>query len=352
MQRRKFLFGIALSAPVLTSFSFHKSVREIQEPKFEVKGSLLAKVRLAMMSMQRASWEQGVAMQGLMEIGDEETVVLMAYEALIRQLEDGRLGMLYSNDAVNDPASNGPGVLYAYKKTGDEKFRNAADRMHSYLKNKAPRTKEGVLSHVTYGKHVFSDAMFMSPPFLALIGDFEESLKQVEGFRKFLWNNEKKLYHHIWDADKNEFKREAHWGGGNGWSAAGIAQIIELLPKDKESDRQRLIGYTKEVIDGCLVYQRTDGLFNDVVDDPGSFVETNLAQMLAYAIFKGVKSGWLSTDYLQSAYKMRSAATAKIDSFGFVQGACSAPSFDKSGTSTEAQAFYLLMEGAFQKLNA
>jgi hypothetical protein len=44
------------------------------------------------------------------------------------------------------------------------------------------------------------------------------------------------------------------------------------------------------------------------------------------------------------------AARGKIDEYGIVQGACGSPSFDKSGTSTEAQAFFLMMESAFYAL--
>lgn len=81
-----------------------------------------------------------------------------------------------------------------------------------------------------------------------------------------------------------------------------------------------IASFVKELIDGCLKYQRQDGLFHDILDDPATFVETNTAQMLAYSIFRGVKGGWLDDSYLQSAKKMRDAAYRKIDEFGLVQG--------------------------------
>jgi hypothetical protein len=43
---------------------------------------------------------------------------------------------------------------------------------------------------------------------------------------------------------------------------------------------------------------------------------------------------------------MREAAIAKIDEWGILQGACGSPFFDRSGTSTEAQAFTIMMEAA------
>jgi hypothetical protein len=85
-----------------------------------------------------------------------------------------------------------------------------------------------------------------------------------------------------------------------------------------------------------------------VVDDSSTFCETNLAQMLAYTIYRGTQAGWLDVAYLAHADRMRSAAHAKVDAFGLVQGVCGAPHFDRSGTAPEGQAFFLLMEAAYR----
>ena len=65
------------------------------------------KVVLAMLSMQRATWEQGVAMQALLELGEKELVILMARDAVLRQSDDGRLAMLGEEHALTDAASPG-----------------------------------------------------------------------------------------------------------------------------------------------------------------------------------------------------------------------------------------------------
>jgi len=277
-------------------------------------------------------------------------VVLFAKDALVRQTKEGRLGILGADPGVTDPASNGEAVLLAWKETGEEKYKKAADEMYTYLKSAAPKTTDGILHHVTYARQVWSDASFMAPPFLALMGDFDESVKQIEGFRKYLMDPEKKAYYHIWDETKNEFERKKLWGGGNGWTAAGIAKIINLLPESRKDLRDKMTGFGKEVIDGCLKYMRPDGLYHDVIDDSSTFVETNLSQMLSFAIYKGLKAGWLDSSYRPKADIMRQAARAKTDEYGIVQSACGSPGFDKPGTSTEAQSFFLMMESAFHSL--
>lgn len=122
--------------------------------------------------------------------------------------------------------------------------------------------------------------------------------------------------------------------------------MIGALPPNMADERARLAGYVREVIDGCLAHQRADGLFHDVVDDPNTFTETNLAQMLAYAIYRGVQGGWLAASYLARADRMRAAAHAKVDAYGLVWDVCGAPRFDRPGTAREGQAFFLLMEAA------
>ena len=116
------------------------------------------------------------------------------------------------------------------------------------------------------------------------------------------------------------------------------------------SEKRQLIGYAKEVLEGCLAHQREDGLFHDIVDDPATFVETNLAQMLAYTIYRGVTGGWLKPDYLEHAHAMRAAARGKVDQHGLVQGVCGSPRFDHPGTAAEGQAFFLMMEAAARDL--
>jgi rhamnogalacturonyl hydrolase YesR len=299
-----------------------------------------------MLSMQRHAWEQGVAAQALLERGDSELVILLAREAVLRQWEDGRLGQVCDNHGVTDPAANGEPVLFAAAATNDPALKAAAGRMLDYLLRAAPRTKDGVLHHIDDKPQVWVDSVYMAPPFIAVAGRPDEAVRQVEGFRRLLWNPDAKLFSHIWDEGKGAFERKAFWGVGNGWAAAGMTRVAAALPPAMAEDRRRLTGYIKDVIDGCLAHQRRDALFHDVVNDLGTFVETNLAQMLAYSIYRGVKAGWLDASYRPRADRMRSAAEAKVDERGYVRDVCGSPTFEAPGVATEGQAFFLLMEAA------
>jgi unsaturated rhamnogalacturonyl hydrolase len=346
MRRRDFIAMSALAA--VGAGNLKAAEKEEGKP---AKNELVEKAKMAMLCMQRASWEQGTASQALIELGEKDLVILMAKDAVLRRKGDGRFAMLGTENAVTDPASNGEAVLYAYKVTGEEKFKKAADAMYKFLMAGAPKTEKGIICHITQGRQIWSDSMFMSPPFIAVYGEYDEAVKQVAGYRECLLDKDKKLFSHIWDDQKKVFIRKDFWGGGNGWSAAGMAKIIDILPKEKEAEKQKLIGWEKDLLDGCIAYMRPDGFFHDVIDKPETFVETNLSQMLAYSIYKGVKSGWLENSYLKAADKMRTGAHSKVDKYGLVQDACSSPNFDKAGTSTEAQSFFLMMEAAYSRLS-
>ena len=354
MRRRQALRDIMTAGTVsgaLAALGPRRLGAQVDRPLPEAN-PVVARVKLSMLAMQREAWEQGVAMQALLEWGDRDLVLRMAHGAVLRIYGDGRLGMVSDNHGVTDPAANGEGVLFAAKATGEPRFKDAADRMLAYLLETAPRTADGTLHHIDHKPQVWIDSIYMAPPFLAVAGAPAEAVKQVEGIRRILWDPKARLFSHIWDDGKKSFERKAHWGVGNGWAAAGMARVVKALPEGMKAERKRLTGYVREVLDGCLKHRRADGLFHDVVDDPKTFAETNLAQMLSYTIFRGVGSGWLPKTYLKDAEIMRGAARNKVDGLGYVQDVCGSPTFEKPGTAAEGQAFFILMEAAARDLGA
>jgi unsaturated rhamnogalacturonyl hydrolase len=305
-----------------------------------------AKVRNALLSMQRYSWEQGVAAQAFLESGDTEMVVLFAKEAVSRQLADGRTAVIGGLSAVTDPAAIGEALLAAARTASDSSLKEAADRLLDWLLNKAPRNRDGVLYHLHDRPQVWVDSFYMSPPFLSAAGFHAEAFQQLTGLRTILLDPETKLFSHMWDDGLRAFARKAHWGVGNGWALSGMTRVIRTLPAGMPRERQTLIGWVREGVEACLPYMTNDGRFHDVIDDSSTFVETNLSQMLSYVLFRGMAGGWLAKSFRDAAEAMRKAAHARVDGFGLVQGVCGSPHFDRPGTAAEGQAFFLLMEAA------
>jgi unsaturated rhamnogalacturonyl hydrolase len=350
VNRRSFLHTAALTAPLaaLPGAVAHAVSGPISAANSEF-ARRIEKATAAAMAMQRRDWEQGILAQAMLEAGDRKKVILLTRAAMVQQTPDGRLGVVVSGSPT-DPAMGGSAYAKAAEWSGDAQMQQAVSGLLDWIRKGAPRNAEGILYHVFGAPDMWSDGFNCAPPFLAAMGFQDEALAQIEGYWQRLWNPEKKLLAHIWDDGKRQFKDGNFWGGGNGWAAAGLARVLRNLPGERSQDRKRLADFAREIVDGCLQYQRPDGLFHDVVDQPATFVETNLAQMLAFAIYEGIAEGWLSLSYRQHADRMRAAARQKMDADGYVQGACAAPNFNRPGVSTEAQAFCILMEVGGNKL--
>lgn len=353
MNRRSFLRAAAVFSAPLAAGARAETVRGTGggdcpiEPRSE-SAKRIVKAASAALAMQRRDWEQGVLAEAMLGAGDREKVILLTKAAMVQGTPDGRLGVVVQGSPT-DPSMGGPAYAKAAEWTGDAEMRRHVDGLLGWIRGKAPRNAEGVLYHTFHAPQMWSDGFNCAPPFLAAMGFYDEALAQIEGYRQRLWNPEKKLLAHIWDDERRKFVDGNFWGGGNGWAAAGLARVIRSLPGDRVKDRERLAEFCREILDGCLAHQRADGLFHNVVDQQKTFVETNLAQMLAFAIYVGVGGGWLPAAYRAHADWMRAGARAKMDAFGYVQGVCSAPDFDYPGTSTEGQAFCILMEAAGSK---
>src|ERR1035438_268324 len=310
---------------------------------------LLERVAQAALAMQRHSWEQGILAQAFLDMGDRERVILMAKGAIVEKAADGRLAAI--GGGATDSAMGGTAYWRAGELTGDPEMQEAARGLLEFVLKRTPRAADGTCYHVFNSPEMWSDSFYTTPPFLAATAHYDEAMRQIEGLRKRLWIAENKLLSHIWDDGRHEFRDQAFWGVGNGWAAAGLTRVMAAMPAERRAERERLSAFLKELLDGCLAHQRPDGLFHNVLDRPTTFVETNLAQMLAFSIYTGVLSGWLSFSYVAAADRMRAAARAKVDQYGFVQGVCGAPTFDQAGVAAEGQAFFLMMEAAAANFN-
>ena len=308
-------------------------------------------VKSALLSMQRHSWEQGVAAHAFLDLGEKDMVTALAMSAVMRQTEDGRAAVMGSDQAVTDPCAPGEAIAEAWRLTGDPIFEDALNRLLDWALCRAPRTSCGVVCHLIGTRQVWADSCYMLPTFLAAAGHAQEAVEQMEGYHRLLCDPQSGLFHHIWDAQAGCFVRADFWGGGNGWAAASMARLLHRIPMQEEALRLRLLAMELPLLKALRGMVRKDGLSHDILDRADSFVEVNFSQMYAYALFTGMADGWLSPEYLPLAEKMRATANEKVDAYGFVRQVCGAPDFFRPGISPEGQAFYLLMETAAERFH-
>ncbi|MCL2638115.1 MAG: glycoside hydrolase family 88 protein [Oscillospiraceae bacterium] len=310
------------------------------------------RVRNAMLAMQRYSWEQGFAAQALLEAGETELFVAMAHDAVVRQKYDGRLGMLNGEKAITDPGANGEAVWRAYQVTENEFYKQAADKMLEYLLIYAPHTEDGVIYHCegTYfngftPNQIWADSTYMTPPFLAIMGELNEATKQIFGIMNYLRDDDSGCMFHIFDVGTQKFVRRKLWATASGWTLLGIAKVLhEAKVCGDITAYETLLQSGKEILDSMLKFQRDDGIFHDVLNEPETFTDGSSAMMMAAFVYRGISEGWLDRKYKQNADKARKTVAKNIDEFGIMRGVCGAPNFESQGTSAEAQAAWIMME--------
>ena len=319
---------------------------------------IVRKVINAMLAMQRYPWEQGVCAQALYEAGYEDLWIPMAYNAVQRIDKDGRLAMLGGGEAVSDPAANGEVCLRAYEKTGDSCFREGAEKMLEYLLQKAPRTSDGIICHNDisffegYTKYqIWIDGLYMVPPFLAAMGRIDESVEQIHGYQRHLFDSDNSLFFHIKDIEQDLFVRKVHWATGNGWALMGLVRVIAEAEKQNRTDiRDELTLFTEKLLDGMLKYQLPDGRFRDILDAEDTFIDGTSAMMMAATVYRSIVNGYLSNRYRKNADDAFQAVTETIDSCGLLRQVCGCPDFVSEGTSAEAQAAYIMASAWRAKL--
>lgn len=113
-----------------------------------------------------------------------------------------------------------------------------------------------------------------------------------------------------------------YWGRGNGWVAAGLTELLTVLPEDNPHYESLQAGYQK-MMATLLTCQGEDGMWHQLIDRPESFRESSSTAMFGFAFTVGVKKGLLpEKPYLEASIKAWNALTGYLDSDGRVREVC------------------------------
>ncbi|MHB1490488.1 MAG: glycoside hydrolase family 88 protein [Cellulomonas sp.] len=295
----------------------------------------------ALLAMQRQSWEQGVASHALLDLGMEAEALLLAHDVVVRQTRAGKLGELDDVGIVNSGAC-GEVVALAAERLHGQGYEEALQRQLDWLLRLAPRADDGVLFHIEGTREMWVDSIYMVVPLLFRMGEPEAARLQFEGHRRRLFDTAASLWGWRWSEDELRVTHPEHWGTGNGWVVAGIARAMRSGGAADPWFASVAPPHARVVIDAALAAAEAAGGFHDVLDDPSTFVEGNVRQMLAYGMAAGAADGWLPDSYGAQARRLVREAREHVDERGLVTEVCGAPRFDRQGTSPEAQAMFLL----------
>ena len=265
-----------------------------------------------------ASWNyiDGCMLTALMEM---ETITGDArYSQFVQDCVDHFVGedgsiRTFKPEACNLDDINEGRVLFAlYQRTGNEKYRKAADFLRMQL-DKQPRTQEGNFWHkAIYPNQVWLDGIYMAQPFYALhekhfgSGSYSDTVGQIKNVRAKMFSEEKKLYFHGYDASKTAFWADPDtgcsqnfWLRSLGWFAVALADLLDILPNGQERDDLAAV-FGELMVSVARYADGETGLYWQVPDQggrEGNYLETSGSAMMAYAMLKGARLGVLDSEY-------------------------------------------------------
>lgn len=207
-------------------------------------------------------------------------------------------------------------------------YRVYLDRAGNYILYKQQRLPDGTLCRPDpRNATIWADDLYMSVPFLARMGKltgekkyFDDAIKQVENFNKYLYDPMTGLFFHCWYSDV-KMNGVAHWGRCNGWLAMAEAQLLNELPVNHPKI-QELINLLLRQIVGYSRYQDISGLWHQVLDKPDSYAESSVTAMFTYAVARAVNEGWINKTYLHIAEDGWKGLISKITDDGEIQDVC------------------------------
>jgi unsaturated rhamnogalacturonyl hydrolase len=82
------------------------------------------------------------------------------------------------------------------------------------------------------------------------------------------------------------------WGRGNGFAAFGLTDALTYLGRDWP-ERERVLQSYRALMKALVARQAPDGMWRQVVDEPGSYREFTATAMVITAMARGVRLAWV-----------------------------------------------------------
>jgi rhamnogalacturonyl hydrolase YesR len=149
----------------------------------------------------------------------------------------------------------------------NKRFAKAASEQLDYLLHVAPRARNGAISHRESQVQLWSDFIYMAPPFIAYYGALQggrsglallqTAYDQVRLYREVLFDADVGLWRHI---ALGEGTDSTHWATGNAWAAAGALRVLATIQQSFAaysmiSQQSDLVQWVNETLAGAWQHQ-------------------------------------------------------------------------------------------------
>ncbi len=115
------------------------------------------------------------------------------------------------------------------------------------------------------------------------------------------------------------------WGRGNGFAALGLMEGLSAIPQAHPL-RERILTIYQRQMQGLVPLQAPDGMWRQIVDEPGSYREESVTAMVLSAMARGIRNGWLDQTYRPVVERAWRALAAHVTPDGSIIDVCTGTS--------------------------
>ncbi|KAG8724095.1 hypothetical protein FRC09_000373 [Ceratobasidium sp. 395] len=346
----------------------------------------LSAVEARMLELAKGSWELGTAAQSILEMsypslcvfsssaippptrlpkGENATKILVITDRVVQARPPGVLSFM-PDQSAGDPPSLGVSMLLANftdrspSVTKSNAYDIAISDQLNYILTRAPRAPNNAISHRVDQVQLWSDSVYMVPPFLAYfaalhndVGVMRAAYDQIRLYRDVLFDGSVGLWRHIVLGSGEDL---GHWSTGNAWAAAGIMRVLATLSSSSLSrqfvaEQGNLEGWALEIIQNIWKYQQPNGTLLNYATDGTTFADSASTALLAAATYRlAIRLPKTNLSFaIGAASKARTLVSRSIDSNGWLTNVVDPWNYPLRGNqSAEGQAFVLSLEAAYR----
>ncbi len=326
-----------------------KSIMDVS-PKGAAKDLVKKAMGRSVRTKDPLFWPSGLLMLGLTEAIDwaegrgEQAVKDKILEALSAHI-DLWIKKYHKRIQFVDDALAGYSFVRLYLITGDNKYKEAADRIAEYLDRAGKDLERTVIYNP--GKNsanIFADGVGQVSMFYAAYahinggredsGYIGDAVWQLKKFAQYGMDMRSGLNYHGYELKSQTYRGKASlvcekkgilgWSRAFGWLMLGLSEtVIRLGDTVSTEDEQFLKQWYTELCRLALSYQKKDGSFSWQLPAVAGHVDTSATGMITYAIKKGHKAGLIDDENLEEQLRLADEAMLHYSTGGKITHALS-----------------------------
>jgi len=113
----------------------------------------------------------------------------------------------------------------------------------------------------------------------------------------------------------------AAWGRGNGFASLGLMEVLTAMPPNHPL-RANVLAIYRRHMEALRGQQAPDGMWREVIDEPGSYREESATAIVMTSMARGVRLGWLDRSYAPVVERAWRGVAAHVAEDGTVVDVC------------------------------